>query len=124
MNHLSALILSMALLIIAIPASAQDITGQYRMEGANPNGQGVYQGQVAVTQTGATYQVTWAIGTSRHVGTAILKDDVLSVVYQPEGTTAGIAVYTVGPDGVLSGAWTTLGGKVVGTEKWTPDKGI
>lgn len=124
MRRLTALILSMTLLIIANPAFAQDISGQYRMDGANPNGQGAYQGQVAVTQTGATYQVAWAIGTSKHVGTAILKDDVLSVVYQPEGASAGIAVYSVGPDGVLSGVWTTLGGKVVGTEKWTPDKGI
>jgi hypothetical protein len=122
-SFLTALI-STIMLVIATPVLAQEVSGQYRIEGANPDGKGTYRGQVAVTKTGETYQVTWVIGTSKHIGTGLQQDGVFSVIYQPDGASAGIAVYKIGADGVLIGSWTNLGGKVLGSETWTPDKGI
>lgn len=98
----------------------RDIEGVYRVTGANPDGAGDYQGEVAVARTGDVYQIAWLFGGDQHVGTGVLLDNQLSVVYQPEGQTAGIAVYQIKPNGALDGVWTTLGGRALGTEEWTP----
>lgn len=105
-------------------ALAQDMTGEYVMEGANPGGSGRYTGRVALALTGDTYQVAWIIGKARHVGTGIVTGDTLSVVYQQDANNLGIAVYKIGSDGTLTGRWTVLGGKKVGSETWRKEKGI
>lgn len=99
---------------------SREIAGTYAMVGTNPGGMGEYRGEVAVVQTGDVYQVGWTIAGQRHVGTGVLNGDVFSVVYQPEGEQAGIAVYELQPDGSLDGVWTGLGGQALGVERWVP----
>ncbi|GGK47196.1 hypothetical protein [Salinarimonas ramus] len=114
----AAFALSVAL--VAAPVAAQDLGGTYAVRGTNPGGQGEYRGEVAIVPAGEAWQVAWTIGGARHVGTAILTGDTLSVVYQPEGELPGIAVYELQPDGSLEGTWTGLGGNALGTEEWVP----
>ena len=117
-------IVSTILLMMVESAFAGDLAGHYRIEGTNPDGRGMYRGQAVVTHTGAAYQVTWQIGTTRYIGTGIQQAGVFSVMFQPERAPPGIAAYEVGVDGILTGTWTTLGGKMLGTETWTIDKGF
>ena len=115
--------LVIGLIILATAAAIgqeRDITGLYTMTGTNPGGMGEYRGEVAVVQTGDVHQVGWTVGGTRHVGTGVLRGEILSVVYQPVGEQAGIAVYELQPDGSLAGVWTNLGGQVLGTERWMP----
>ena len=60
---------------------SEDIEGLYRISGANPGGTGKYRGEVAVARTGDVYQIAWTIGGGRHLGTGIMTDNILSVVY-------------------------------------------
>ena len=110
------LILSMTVVF----GQTRDIEGLYRVTGTNPGGVGDYRGEVAVARTGDVYQIAWRFGGDQHIGTGIRSNGQLSVVYQPEGQIAGIAVYRIEPNGTLQGIWTTLGGQTLGTEEWTP----
>lgn len=116
--------LATAAFLIAGMAFGADLTGEYVIEGNNPGGSGHYGGRVAVAQTGETYQVAWIVGKARHLGTGIVTDDVLSVVFQESAQSLGVAVYKIGADGTLTGRWTGLGGKQTGSETWRKDKGI
>lgn len=111
-------------LMLASPAAALDLAGQYQLKGSNPGGSGQYTGQAAVVATGDTYQVRWRVGGVRYQGTGILVNDVFSVVYQASGSAPGIAVYQVRNDGSLEGHWTNLNGSGLGGETWIRDAGI
>lgn len=116
----AALVVLALLLPSASVAQAPNLVGEYAASGRNPGGEGEYRGDVAIARTGDLYQVVWSIGGQRHIGTGILRDDVLSVVYQPVGAAPGVAVYEIGVDGVLEGTWTSLGGTSVGMERLVP----
>jgi hypothetical protein len=113
-----AVIAVLLLALVATPALAQDtdLSGRYRIEGANPGGGGRYEGQVEIVRTGQTYQVRWTIGGRTHLGTGIARDGGFAVVYQPEAQAPGIAFYRIQANGALAGSWTSLGGKALGSE--------
>lgn len=117
---ISAFCLFFGLWPVTAMAQLDGISGQYDMVGENPGGAGSYSGSVAIRGSGDVYQVAWTIGGSNHVGTGILLDDMLSVVYQPDNSSPGIAVYQLQEDGRLIGVWTGLGGNAVGTEVLVP----
>jgi hypothetical protein len=121
MRHLLSRIAILVALLMPIGALAQpaDITGSYSITGENPGGGGAYRGEVVVKRTDDTYQVLWRLGPQEHVGTGIFRDGQFSVVYQPRGEPAGIAVYIVSASGTLNGLWTGLGGQFLGIETWT-----
>lgn len=117
------LVAALALVALGLPADAwaQVVEGQYAIYGKELSGESGYTGKVAVSKQGATYTVIWLIGNEVHTGTGILSGDVLSVTFIARGSPVpGLAVYTVQPDGILTGQFTVLGGRKVGAEIWRP----
>jgi hypothetical protein len=115
-----------ALALSVAAAQADGIEGVYRVEGNGPESDQAYKGEAQVKKTGDTYTVVWRIGESGHVGTGILTADVLSIFFQPldRRGAPGVASFRVIQGKVAEGTWTVLGGKVVGSERWVPDRGL
>ncbi|WP_406857268.1 hypothetical protein ABEG18_06460 [Alsobacter sp. KACC 23698] len=101
------------------PLRAADLAGAYSVEGQNAGDQRLYRGELTITPIGQVYRVVWRIGNGENVGTGIVQNDMLAVVYVQQGK-AGIALYEVRRDGVLSGTWTIHGTQNVGSETLTP----
>ena len=98
-------------------AWAADPVGLYNVSGKNPGRQGSYSGTATVEKTGETYKVTWDIGGTIYVGTAIGDKSFLAVSYR-SGNNTGLALY--GEDGGnWQGIWTYQKGTKLGAEVWT-----
>jgi hypothetical protein len=108
--------------------AADAFTGRYAVKGATPD-KTPYEGMAQIEQTGDTYTVLWKVGDIAYLGTAILNEGVLSVVFQPMNAPAsvrtrpGLASFVVRDGHVIGGAWTGLGAQVVAQEKWIPAPG-
>jgi hypothetical protein len=64
--------------------------------------------------------VVWRIGQTQQIGTGIVIDNVLSIVFTPVGPARpGVAVYSISGDKVTGGVWTSLGSQVVAEEVWS-----
>ena len=111
---------------VGFHTTARAIEGVYRVEGHAPRSGDIYKGEAQIKKTGDTYTVVWRIGSSGHIGTGILRDNVLSVFFQPldRGSAAGVASFRIIDDKIAQGSWTMLGGKEVGEETWTLDRGF
>ncbi|HEY8579861.1 MAG TPA: hypothetical protein VIL72_08255 [Beijerinckiaceae bacterium] len=121
MTRRTPLALIVGACLAAAPAPASAIEGWYTVEGRNPGQPGNYKGEAQIKQTGRTYTVVWRIGQGQQIGTGILIDNVLSIVFTPIGPARpGIAVYNVSDDKVASGVWTSLGSETVAEEVWSP----
>ena len=104
----------------AFAAPALAIEGHYIVEGQNPGQPGSYKGEAQIKQTGRTYTVVWRIGQTQQIGTGIVIDNVLSIVFTPVGPARpGVAVYSISGDKVTGGVWTSLGSQVVAEEVWS-----
>ena len=107
--------------LIASGAKAGGIEGVYTVEGQNPGQPGSYKGEAQIKQTGRTYSVVWRIGQTQQIGTGIVIDNVLSIVFTPVGPARpGVAVYNITDQKVSGGVWTSLGSQVVAEEIWSP----
>lgn len=107
--------LAAAFSLLALPAAAQ-MTGQYRVEGRNPDGS-TYGGTASVEKTGDTYRVTWNIGGQRFTGTGIGSPEAIAIGYR-SGSDTGIALLgKEGGDYIV--VWAYLNGRQLGGEKWT-----
>jgi hypothetical protein len=106
-------------LVLAAPLHAAELAGTYAVEGQNAGDQRSYRGELTITPVGRVYRVVWRIGPVENVGTGIVQNDMLAVVYVQQGK-AGLALYEIRPDGVLSGTWTIHGAQGVGSETLTP----
>ncbi len=107
--------------LIASGAKAGGIEGLYTVEGQNPGQPGSYKGEAQIKQTGRTYSVVWRIGQTQQIGTGIVIDNVLSIVFTPVGPARpGVAVYNITDQKVSGGVWTSLGSQVVAEEIWSP----
>jgi hypothetical protein len=109
------LLLSAAALAASITAASAQFTGQYRVEGENPDGS-TYRGTAQVEKTGDSWRVTWNIGGDRFVGTGIGSDEAIAIGYR-SGSNTGIALLGKEGDRYFV-VWTYLGGRKLGTEKW------
>jgi hypothetical protein len=103
--------------VLAGSAALADPAGKYDVAGTNPGGGSTYSGTVTVQKTGDTYKVTWNIGGTQYVGTAIANDEFISVSYV-SGSNTGLALFGAEGDD-WKGIWTYAGGTKVGTEAWT-----
>ncbi|MHB8628813.1 MAG: WD40 repeat domain-containing protein [Aggregatilineales bacterium] len=98
----------------ATPAQAKsDLAGNYQVSGTNPDGS-VYQGTLAVTQTGATYQFSWTTSGAAVEGIGIQHGNIVAVGY---GVGCGLTAYVIRPDGSLDGQWGVVGQQQIGTER-------
>jgi hypothetical protein len=117
---MKAITLALALVpTLALPALA--LEGRYRVEGRIPGQERNYDGEAVVKRTGQTFTIAWRIGNSTHVGTGILVENKLTVVYQGVGGGGrpGVVIFDVRDDRIGEGVWTELGLQQVGTENWT-----
>lgn len=104
---------------LASAAAAQDITGQYTMQGNQPGGSS-YTGVTEIVATGQTYQIDQDNGTLTGVG--LLVGNQFSVAVS-DGIDTYLGVYEVMEDGTLQGIWTVEGEDRVGIETLTPVDG-
>ncbi len=107
-------------LLIAVPLTAADLSGNYQASGTNPGGKGSYTGTVQITKNGDSYRMVWEVGTS-YVGTGIVTGEYLSVAYADTGGNwFGVVVYKILQDGKrLEGKWCGHEGTVLGKETLT-----
>ncbi len=106
-------------------AIGQRLVGVYILKGATPMSTSTYSGNVVIQKAGDTYKLIWNVGGIGYIGTGILTDDVLSVIYSDSGSKGyGIAAYKISDKGdSLTGQWTTYNGEQLGTEVMTKTKG-
>ena len=106
-----------ALVLFLIPTAlfAADIEGVYNCTGSNPNG-GSYTGTVSIAKNGASYNVTWNIGSQVYLGVGLLEGEQFSVGYTDTNKSwFGVVVYKVS-DKTLKGPWAMHDGAKNGTE--------
>ena len=115
----SGLVLA-ALLLIAPAAGAQDVTGQYDVEGTNLDGSR-YRGTAQVTATSkTTCTISWQTGGTSSNGLCMRQDDVFVANYR-SGNTVGLVIYRWQPGGkFFEGIWTIAGAAGTGTERLIP----
>lgn len=97
----------------------QDIAGRYRVAGADPGG-ATYKGSAEIVKRNDAYQMAWTIGGVRYVGTGLVKNNTLAVVFVPSRGRPGLVVYEIRGDGTLSGQFISVGGQSVGSEVLQP----
>lgn len=109
---------ALALLLPAMPVAA--IEGRYRVEGKISAEKG-YAGDAVVRRTGEVYAIAWQTTAGRHVGTALLEGNVLSIVFRDQAgrEMPGVGAFIVEGGRVAGGRWATLGTNQTGTESWT-----
>ena len=113
---LAALLIGFSL--AATPAAAQR-TGLYEVFGTSPDGT-PYTGRAAIRQVGiVSWQIIGEIAGNRIEGVAMSSGPNFAVVYEL-GEQTGMGIYSVGPDGTLTGQWTLIGSTAFGTETLTP----
>jgi len=103
----------------------EGIAGTYVVNGTDPTGI-EYSGTVVISRTGdATYDIEWIVTGAVQIGAGRLDGDNLvvewSAVADPRGAIGGVATYTVGADGTLSGERTIAGVPGVGREDILPE---
>lgn len=99
-------------------AGAQDITGNYRVEGTNLDGS-PYEGYAVITATSEnTCRINWETGSSSS-GICMRNRNALAAGYAM-GDSVGLVVYEIKPDGTLEGLWTVADTPGVGTERLIP----
>lgn len=98
------------------------IEGNYHATGVNPDG-GRYEAVVAVSKSGQTYKVAWAVGDQQYVGTGILQGDAFAVVWVGgNDLPPGLIVYKVNADRTFEGTYAYFGGTQLAFETWRPRK--
>ena len=102
------------------PALAQMVGGQYRVEGANPDGS-AYRGSATITPTSdTTCRIAWQTG-STSTGICMVAGKTLAASYALNDKV-GLVLYQLQPDGSLKGVWTLADQPGSGTEILTPAK--
>ena len=84
----------------AVSAQGLGVTGQYRVDGRNPDGS-PYSGVARVIQIGDRINITWEIAGRRFEGQGVVQGDEITV----DWGDATPVIYIVLDDGTLSGTW-------------------
>lgn len=106
-------------LILAGPATAQQVGGTYAVRGVNLDGSS-YGGTVEITPTSDyTCDIVWTTGGATSTGICMLDEQTLAAGYELNGKV-GLVIYRIHKDGTLDGTWTVAGVNAVGAEYLTP----
>lgn len=117
---MKGIVLTAALAVAGVAALAQDLTGNYRVNGTNLDGS-PYQGEARITATSEfTCEIVWQTGGSTSSGICMRDGNAFAAGYEMGGKV-GLVIYLIQPDGVLDATWTVAGVNAVGTEVLTPD---
>jgi len=108
-----------SMLLLASSASAQNIGGNYSVQGTNFDGS-PYTGTAEILLTSqTTCVIKWVTGGTTSDGICMRNDDAFAAGYVL-GDAIGLVVYKVMEDGSLHGLWTIAGKDGNGTEVLTP----
>jgi len=108
-----------ALVLAAAPGFAQDIGGDYNVEGTNINGS-LYKGTAKIVLTSeTTCEIYWTTGSTTSQGICMRNGPAFSAGYVM-GDAIGLVIYQVMDDGSMQGLWTVAGQPGSGTETLTP----
>ncbi len=111
--------MQMAAAFLAGSASAQQIGGDYAVQGTNFNGS-PYSGQARITiKTDTTCEIEWTTGTTTSTGFCMRNGDAFAAGYAM-GKDVGLVIYRMMPDGSLNGLWTINGQNGSGTDVLIP----
>jgi hypothetical protein len=118
-DRMKALVFGLAAaLCAAVPATAQDVGGRYRVAGKNLDGS-PYSGTAEIVVTSrTTCRIRWTVG-STSSGICMRSGTAFSAAYVM-GSVAGLVIYEMKPDGSLEGIWTIADKSGVGVEVLTP----
>jgi hypothetical protein len=89
-----------------VHAHAEDITGDYTVEGTDAEGGGPYTGTLTIQKKGDVYTMIWVIAEKKAIGAGIITDNVLSACWK-EGADIGLCSYKISA-GKLTGQWAEL----------------
>jgi hypothetical protein len=78
------------------------VDGTYASAGRTPTGES-YDGITTIAASGQVFKVTFKDGSSTSNGVAIRQGQALAVAYG--GRKCGVSIYTIAPDGTLSGPY-------------------
>jgi hypothetical protein len=107
------------LLASAFGAQAQNIGGNYAVNGTNLDGS-PYTGTAEVRLTSeTTCEIYWTTGGSTSSGICMRNGPAFSAGYELNGKV-GLVIYQVFDDGHMEGLWTIAGTNGLGTENLTP----
>ena len=107
------------LLACAFGAQAQNIGGNYAVNGTNLDGS-PYTGTAEVRLTSeTTCEIYWTTGGSTSSGICMRNGPAFSAGYELNGKV-GLVIYQVFDDGHMEGLWTIAGANGIGTENLTP----
>ena len=105
---------------IVLPAYAQNVGGKFRVVGKNFDGV-AYTGTAQIAPSGSTCRMTWQTGGTASEGLCMLSGKTLAAFYKL-GSTFGMVIYDLQPNGSLVGKWTIADKQGSGTENLTPAK--
>lgn len=105
--------------LVASAVFAQDLTGNYLVNGTNFDGS-TYEGEAMITATSeVTCEIVWNTGDTTSSGICMRDGNAFTAAYAL-GDKIGLVIYTILDDGTLEGTWTIAGVNSVGTETLTP----
>ena len=110
-----------ALCVLAcLPGRAEaQRAGRYEVTGTNPDGT-TYGGVLVMQPTGTgAWRVVWQVGGEPVEGIGLANGSSFAAAYQIEGR-AGLVLYQVQQNGILTGQWSITGMGAIGTETLTP----
>jgi hypothetical protein len=103
-----------------VAASAQQVGGNYNVEGTNLDGS-AYSGTATITWLDkSTCSIAWATGDTSSKGYCMQYGPAFSAAFSLDEQTFGLLIYRVLGTGELEGIWTITGQEGVGTERMTP----
>ena len=109
-----------ALVVAGAAAQAQDVTGNYLVNGTNLDGSS-YTGEATITASSDyTCEIVWQTGGSTSSGICMRDGNAFAAGYELGGKV-GLVIYLIQDDGTLDGRWTVAGVNAVGTEVLTPN---
>src|SRR5262249_32075117 len=101
----TAILAAAALVVLSAGASAQSISGTYRVSGMNFNGS-KYSGTAEITYTSNTScRIHWVTGKTTSRGICMRYGPSFAASYRLQ-TAVGLVMYEIKEDGTLDGIWT------------------
>jgi hypothetical protein len=106
-------------------APAREVSGEYKVTGADENGNPAYTGALNVTSEGDGYRFRWTTNRGSQDGIGVQMGDAIAVSYARTGggKGCGVVLYRIASDGGLTGRVARWGESLFGTETGTRTEG-
>lgn len=97
----------------------QELSGLYKLSGTNENGGAAYDGMLTIANEKDGYKFSWQTARQKYNGVGVQFGDVVAATFSEwsDGAGCGVALYRIGPDGLLNGRIATFGEYTFGTER-------